>query len=142
MEAILLRRSPKSRAAIRTSEDVVVSRVGRDLYEKMFRGYTRKQWGLDPSELDASVTARIPVRTQSRRSIFHGHLPGDAAARFHPHVRKHAGPSEHNASSQIRTIAMLLKIRPLSGTGLTGPVDEFFDYRFGKLPYRSHAFPA
>ena len=49
-------------AAIRTSEDVVVSRVGRDLYEKMFRGYTRKQWGLDPSELDASVTARIPVR--------------------------------------------------------------------------------
>src|SRR3984885_2587900 len=48
--------------AIRTSEDVVVSRVGRDLYQKMFRGYTRKQWGLDPSELDASVTARIPVR--------------------------------------------------------------------------------
>src|SRR4051794_13655926 len=50
-------------SAIRTSEDVVVSRVGRDLYEKMFRGYTRKQWGLDPSELDASVTSRIPVRT-------------------------------------------------------------------------------
>ena len=48
---------------IRTSEDVVVARVGRELYEKMFRGYTRKQWGLDPSELDASVTARIPVRT-------------------------------------------------------------------------------
>src|ERR1700744_3864653 len=50
-------------AAIRTSEDVVVGSVGRDLYEKLFRGYTRKQWGLDPSELDASVTARIPVRT-------------------------------------------------------------------------------
>ena len=54
--------SPRSLQSIRTSEDVVVSRVGRDLYEKMFRGYTRKQWGLDPSELDASVTARIPVR--------------------------------------------------------------------------------
>ena len=40
-----------------------MARVGRELYEKMFRGYTRKQWGLDPSELDASVTARIPVRT-------------------------------------------------------------------------------
>ena len=53
----------EKRTLIRTSEDVVVSRVGRDLYEKMFRGYTRKQWGLDPSELDASVTARIPVRT-------------------------------------------------------------------------------
>ena len=49
--------------AIRTSEDVVVSRVGRDLYEKFFRNYTLKQWGLDPSELDAQVTARVPVRT-------------------------------------------------------------------------------
>src|SRR5205085_2967115 len=47
----------------RTSEDMVVSKVGRDLYNKFFRGYTRKQWGLDPSELDASVTARIPTRT-------------------------------------------------------------------------------
>ena len=48
---------------IRTSEDVVVAKVGRELYEKFFRGYTRKQWGLDPSELDRSVTARIPTRT-------------------------------------------------------------------------------
>ncbi len=48
---------------IKTSEDVVLSRVGRDLYEKFFRNYTRKQWGLDPSELDAAVTARLPVRT-------------------------------------------------------------------------------
>ena len=48
---------------VRTSEDVVVSKVGRDLYRKFFQGYTRKQWGLDPSELDASVTARVPTRT-------------------------------------------------------------------------------
>src|SRR3954466_1398505 len=48
---------------VRTSEDVVVSKVGRELYEKFFRGYTRKQWGLDPSELDACVTARVPTRT-------------------------------------------------------------------------------
>src|SRR5678810_1405102 len=48
---------------VRTSEDVVVSKVGRELYEKFFRNYTRKQWGLDPSELDAQVTARVPVRT-------------------------------------------------------------------------------
>jgi UDP-galactopyranose mutase len=51
------------RAHIRTSEDVVINAVGRDLYEKFFRGYTRKQWGLDPSELSASVAARIPTRT-------------------------------------------------------------------------------
>ena len=51
------------RHPIRTSEDVVINAVGRDLYEKFFRGYTRKQWGLDPSELAASVAARIPTRT-------------------------------------------------------------------------------
>ena len=54
----------RSRAnQVRTSEDVVVSKVGRELYEKFFRNYTRKQWGLDPSELDATVTARVPTRT-------------------------------------------------------------------------------
>ena len=51
------------RAQVRTSEDVIVSKVGRELYEKFFRNYTRKQWDLDPSELDAAVTARVPVRT-------------------------------------------------------------------------------
>src|SRR5688572_25953410 len=60
----------EKREIVRTSEDVVVSRVGRELYEKMFRGYTRKQWSLDPSELDASVTARIPVRTNSDDRYF------------------------------------------------------------------------
>ena len=48
---------------ILTSEDAVVSKVGRDLYNKFFRGYTRKHWGLDASELDASVTSRVPTRT-------------------------------------------------------------------------------
>ena len=63
-------------AEIRTSEDVVVSRVGRELYEKFFRGYTRKQWGLDPSELDKSVTARVPDPHQPRRPLLHRQLPG------------------------------------------------------------------
>src|SRR5438270_9114863 len=55
---------------VRTSEDVVVSRVGRELYEKFFRNYTRKQWGLDPSELDASVTSRVPTRTNRDARYF------------------------------------------------------------------------
>ena len=53
----------EKRESIKTSEDVIVSKIGRELYEKFFRNYTRKQWDLDPSELDASVTARVPVRT-------------------------------------------------------------------------------
>src|SRR6478736_9392253 len=55
---------------ILTSEDVVVSKVGRELYEKFFRGYTRKQWALDPSQLDASVTARVPTRTNRDERYF------------------------------------------------------------------------
>src|SRR2546430_1902099 len=62
MEEFLAGRAEKVEH-LRTSEDVVVSKVGRELYEKFFRGYTRKQWGLDPSELDAQVTARVPTRT-------------------------------------------------------------------------------
>ncbi len=48
----------------------MVSKVGRELYEKFFRGYTRKQWGLDPSELDAQVTARVPTRTNADDRYF------------------------------------------------------------------------
>src|SRR6202040_2241579 len=62
MDKFLAERAEK-KEQIRTSEDVVVSKVGRELYEKFFRNYTRKQWGLDPSELDAQVTARVPTRT-------------------------------------------------------------------------------
>src|SRR6185503_5364839 len=58
------------REQILTSEDVVISKVGRELYEKFFRGYTRKQWGIDPSELDASVTARVPTRTNRDSRYF------------------------------------------------------------------------
>ena len=65
-----LNKVAEKREPIRTSEDVVVSRVGRELYEKFFRNYTRKQWGMDPSELDASVTARVPVRVNRDNRYF------------------------------------------------------------------------
>ena len=55
---------------IQTSEDVVINAVGRELYELFFRGYTRKQWGLDPSELDKQVTSRIPTRTNTDDRYF------------------------------------------------------------------------
>src|SRR6476659_2206883 len=55
---------------IQTSEDVVINAVGRELYELFFQGYTRKQWGLDPSQLDKSVTSRIPTRTNTDDRYF------------------------------------------------------------------------
>ncbi len=124
---------------ITTSEDVVVSKVGRDLYNKFFRGYTRKQWGLDPSELDASVTARVPTRTNRDNRYFtdtyqvmpaHGYTRMFQNMLSHPNIKVMLGTDYREISGLI----------PYQHLIYTGPVDAFFDYRFGKLPYRSLEF--
>ncbi len=126
-------------ADIRTSEDVIVSQVGCELYEKFFRGYTRKQWGMDPSELDKSVTARIPVRFNDDDRYFtdkYQQMPLDGyTAMFermldHPKIKLMLGTD----FSEIRDSGLFRRVI------FTGPIDEFFDYRFGRLPYRSLRF--
>jgi UDP-galactopyranose mutase len=123
----------------RTSEDVVVGTVGRHLYETFFRGYTRKQWGLDPSELDASVTARVPTRTNRDDRYFTDAwqaMPRDGFTRMfermvaHPRIKV-------MLSTDYREIEGLVPYRRMI---YTGPVDEFFDFVYGKLPYRSLEF--
>jgi UDP-galactopyranose mutase len=126
-------------AAIRTAEDVVVSRVGRDLYEKMFRGYTRKQWGLDPSALDASVTARIPVRTNRDDRYFtdtYQAMPRHGFTRMFENMLDHPNIT-FALGTDYRDVLRSEKGRAIV---YSGPVDEFFDFRFGKLPYRSLQF--
>ena len=124
---------------VRTSRDVVVSKVGRELYEKFFEGYTRKQWGLDPSELDRSVTARVPVRLDRDDRYFtdaHQAMPADGyTAMFarvldHPNIDVMVGVDYRDIRDRI----------PHRRLVYTGPVDEFFDFRHGKLPYRSLRF--
>jgi len=126
-------------AAVRTSEDVIVSKLGRELYEKFFQNYTRKQWGLDPSELDACVTARLPVRTNTDDRYF---TDTYQAMPLHGFTRMFENMIDD------RRIKILLNcdyrdIRawfPTAGIIFTGPIDEYFDYEFGKLPYRSLEF--
>lgn len=124
---------------VRTSEDVVVSKVGRDLYEKFFRGYTRKQWGLDPSQLDRSVTARVPVRTNRDDRYFTDQfqfMPAQGYTRMfsrllsHPRISVRLGLEYREAVKAVRYGRLVF----------TGPIDEFFDFRFGRLPYRSLRF--
>jgi UDP-galactopyranose mutase len=126
-------------AAIRTSEDVVVAKVGRELYNKFFRGYTRKQWGLDPSELDASVTARVPTRTNRDDRYFtdtyqamplHGYTRLFERLLAHPNIKV-------MLNTDYREVADLLPWRHMV---YTGPIDAFFDLHHGKLPYRSLEF--
>jgi UDP-galactopyranose mutase len=127
------------REAIRTSEDVVVSRVGRDLYQKLFQGYTRKQWGLDPSQLDSSVIARIPVRTNRDDRYFtdtYQAMPLRGYTRLfenmldHPNITVLTGVDYRDILRSVEYGEMVY----------TGPVDEYFDFRYGKLPYRSLRF--
>ena len=127
------------REPVKTSEDVVVSKVGRQLYEKFFRNYTRKQWGLDPSELDATVIARIPVRTNRDDRYFtdtyqamprHGFSRMFARMLAHPNIKI-------MLNTDYREIVGVIPYREVI---FTGPIDEFFDFRFGRLPYRSLEF--
>ncbi len=124
---------------LRTSEDAVVGRVGRELYELFFRGYTRKQWGLDPSELDASVTSRIPVRTNRDDRYFtdtfqamprEGYTAMFARMVDHPDIKV-------ALDTDFRDLPVTLRS---AGVVFTGPVDEFFGQPFGPLPYRSLEF--
>jgi UDP-galactopyranose mutase len=137
VEEFLAQRAEK--CEIRTSEDAVVARVGRDLYEKFFRNYTRKQWGLDPSDLDASVTSRIPIRTNRDDRYF-----GDTyqAMPLHGYTRLF----ENMLDSPNITLQLNTDYRSIRGAVTyeeliyTGPIDEYFEYCFGRLPYRSLRF--
>jgi len=124
---------------IKTSEDVVVSKVGRDLYNKFFRNYTRKQWGLDPSELDASVTARVPVRTTRDDRYFtdrfqamplHGYTRMFENMLDHPNILVMLNTDYADIKDEVRFRELIF----------TGPIDEYFDYCYGKLAYRSLKF--
>ncbi|RVU03188.1 UDP-galactopyranose mutase [Mucilaginibacter limnophilus] len=124
---------------VRTSEDVVVKAVGRDLYNKFFRGYTQKQWDLDPSELDASVTARVPTRTNKDDRYFtdtyqsmplYGYTKMFENMLNHPNIKIMLNTGYREIANEIAFSKMIF----------TGPVDEYFNYCYGKLPYRSINF--
>jgi UDP-galactopyranose mutase len=129
----------ESRDTIRTSEDVVLSSVGKDLCDKFFRGYTRKQWGLDLSDLNATVAARIPVRTNTDDRYFTDSfqkMPAHGFTRMftnmldHPRIRIELGVD-------------FCELRQRASWNLlfyTGPIDEYFDFKYGALPYRSLRF--
>lgn len=126
-------------AEIKTSADVVVSKVGGELYETFFQGYTRKQWGMDPSELDKSVTSRVPTRTNTDDRYFtdtfqamplHGYTPMFEAMLDHPNIEVRLGVEWEQVRREVSFEKLVF----------TGPIDEYFGYRHGKLPYRSLRF--
>jgi UDP-galactopyranose mutase len=130
-------RQPKSE--LKTSEDVVLNSVGPDLCDKFFRGYTRKQWGLDLSELSAGVAARIPTRTNDDDRYFADtfqFMPNEGYTRMferlldHPNISVHVGTEFDQARRDLAQDHIVY----------TGPIDAFFAHCHGRLPYRSLRF--
>ena len=126
---------------IQTSEDVVINAVGQELYKLFFRGYTRKQWGLDPSELDKQVTSRIPTRTNTDDRYFSDTfqaMPLEGYTRMfermldNPLIDKRLGADFRGLKDRAHELADHIIY--------SGPIDEYFDFRFGRLPYRSLKF--
>jgi UDP-galactopyranose mutase len=137
--ARFLAQRAEPRGEIRSSEDVIVSRVGSELYARFFQGYTRKQWGRDPSQLDASVCGRIPTRTNADDRYFTDRFQAMPAEGFtvmadrmtaHPRIDRVLGADYHAIADRARFRHIVF----------TGPIDAFFDYRYGRLPYRSLRF--
>jgi UDP-galactopyranose mutase len=124
---------------VKTSEDVVVSKVGRELYEKFFKHYTKKQWDLDPSELDASVTARVPTRTNKDDRYFtdtYQAMPIYGYTRMFQKMLSHP-----NIKIMLNTdYKEIIDVIPYKNLIYTGPIDSFFNYCYGRLPYRSLEF--
>jgi UDP-galactopyranose mutase len=137
-EAFLAQRAEPVES-IRTSEDVVINQIGHELYEKFFRGYTRKQWGLDPSQLDKSVTSRVPTRTKTDDRYFtdqfqmmplHGYTRMFERMLDQPNI-------DILLATDFKEVRQHIPYRELV---YCGPIDEYFDYCFGHLPYRSLRF--
>lgn len=131
-------REPKD--SVKTSEDVVLNSVGRDLYEKFFLNYTKKQWGLDPSQLKAGVAARIPTRTNTDDRYFtdtyqamplYGYTAMFENLLNHPNIQVRLSTEFKDLLNENVAFDHLV---------YTGPIDAFYDFKFGHLPYRSLRF--
>lgn len=127
------------KSPITNSEDVCLNSVGRDLYEKFFKNYTIKQWGLHPTELSASVAARIPTRTNTDNRYFTDkfqYMPSEGYSSLfsnmlnHPNITIQLGVDYFENKNKLHA----------SNIVFTGKIDRFYNYCFGKLPYRSLQF--
>jgi UDP-galactopyranose mutase len=122
------------------SEEVIISQVGWELYEKFFKGYTLKQWKRHPRELDASVCGRIPIRTNRDNRYLQEQFQALPKAGYHRLFQNMVAATPRMRlmlRTDYRELLPHVRYRHLV---YSGPVDEFFDCRFGALPYRSLRF--
>ncbi|MFH1196004.1 MAG: UDP-galactopyranose mutase [bacterium] len=129
----------EKRYPILNSEDIIVNQVGYDLFEKIFKHYTKKQWNLEPKELSPTVCGRIPVRTNDDCRYFtdkYQFMPKDGYTKMFERMLNHKN-IEVILNTDYKSIVNDVKFDKMI---YTGPIDYFFDHVYGKLPYRSIRF--
>ncbi len=129
----------KEISPITNSEEKIVSQVGKDLFEKFFKHYTKKQWGIEAKELSPSVLGRIPVRTNTDDRYFtdkYQFMPKHGYTKMFEKMLNHKN-IEIILNTDYKKIVNDIQFDKMI---YTGPIDYFFDYKFGKLPYRSIRF--
>jgi UDP-galactopyranose mutase len=129
----------ENRKPILNSEDVIVNKVGYDLFNKFFRTYTKKQWDLEPKDLSPSVCGRIPVRTNEDCRYFedkYQFVPSNGYTELFKRMLSNRN-IEVVLNTDYKNIINEIKFNKLI---YTGPIDYFFNYEYGKLPYRSIRF--
>jgi len=123
----------------KNSEEVIVSQVGWKLYEMFFKNYTRKQWQRDAKELDPSVCGRIPIRTNRDDRYLSekfqalpkdGYTPMFQKMLSNPKIEVRLNTDFREARAQVQFKHLIY----------TGPIDEYYNHCFGRLPYRSLRF--
>lgn len=124
---------------VRTSKDVALSKVGQDIYEKIFESYTKKQWGIDPAELDTSVISRIPVRLNRDTRYFADRYQGMPTHGYTKLCEKMAANKNIKLllNTEYKEVMNDITYDTLIYTGAT---DEYYNYKYGKLSYRSVNF--
>lgn len=127
----------------KNSEEMALSRVGRNLYEKMFKPYTFKQWAKYPEELDASVLSRIPVRFDADPRYFSDKyqvLPKNGYTEFVNNILKNPLITV-KLNTDFNDFKKETDLKEFKGIIYTGPIDEYFkDTNLEKLEYRSINF--
>ncbi|HBI74545.1 MAG TPA: UDP-galactopyranose mutase [Lachnospiraceae bacterium] len=124
---------------VTTSKEVALSKVGPDIYSKIFENYTKKQWGIDPAELDTSVISRIPIRLNRDTRYFADRYQGMPKFGYTKMCEKMA--ANKNIKIMLNTDYKEV-IGDISYEKLiyTGPADDYYDYKYGRLSYRSIHF--
>lgn len=125
------------------SEEVVLAKLGREIYELMFKNFTKKQWGIFPKELESEVLTRIPVRYSFERGYNLDKYQIRPKGGFTKMMEKMVENSNIEIKLNTNFFEQADKISDRAIIFFTGPIDEFVDFKTGKkykLPYRSVKF--